>query len=94
MIKVGQLVRIKGFSKNDWNLYSPYKNHLIGQTGRFISWRDTQRMLFTKSPYSEDGGKSYIGDFEYDPDPLNENELLPAFSGVIVELVEEQNERE
>ena len=86
-IKTGQLVRIKGFGKMDAGYRHPLGKLLIGKTGRFIPWRDSR---MTKDvPWSLDDGKTYAGDFEYDPDVLDENKYFPAFASVIVEPVDE-----
>lgn len=87
-IRVGQLVRIKGFSKFDAIYFSKDKNDLIGQTGRFIEWRD-ERIKAEAPHISFVDKKAYAGDFEYDPDPMGENKFHPTFVAVYVEPLED-----
>ena len=79
IIRVGQLVKIKEFAKFDAMSYSPDRKKMIGLTGRFIS---TPRL----HPLTRN---AYHGDFEFDPDPLDENKFRPVFSAVIVEPLED-----
>ena len=79
IIRVGQLVKIKDFSKFDAMSYSPDRKKMIGLTGRFTS--NPRIHPLTKN--------AYHGDFEFDPDPLDDNKFRVAFSAVIVEPLED-----
>jgi hypothetical protein len=76
-IRAGQLVRIKKFGNRDAVYGTTLERKLIGQTGRFIY------------VISFDDGKTYAGDFEYDPDILEHNKSKPCFSYVYVEPVDD-----
>jgi len=81
-IKVGQLVRIKGFGKGDAIYGKPLEKLLIGQTGRFVA-----RMKHDDIVSLSHG--TVGGEFEFEPDVQNQNQYLPCFSHVYVEPVDE-----